>query len=73
MPMAIHAHKKGDESNDRLFQRWKKQVQETGLMKALRDSSSFKKKPTRRLMRLRALKRENFREANRKKQFYSNM
>ncbi|MBI1812505.1 30S ribosomal protein S21 [Candidatus Peregrinibacteria bacterium] len=71
--MAIHAHKKGDESNDRLQQRFKKQVQKTGLLKMLRERSHRKKKPTRRLVRIRALKREGFREENRKKQFYSNM
>jgi ribosomal protein S21 len=71
--MAVHAHKKGDESNDRLLQRWKKQVQETGILKTLRERSVFCKKPTRRLVRRRALKREEYRGKNRKKQFYSNM
>lgn len=71
--MAIHAHKKGEESNDSLLQRWKKQVQKTGLMKVLRERSTYKRKPSRRLMRIAALKREEYREANRKKQFYSNM
>ena len=71
--MAIHAHKHGDESNDRLQQRFKKQVQKTGLMKLLRERSTRKRPLTRRLQRIRALKREEFREQNRKKQFYSNM
>ncbi len=71
--MAIHAHKKDDESNDRLQQRFKKQVQKTGLMKLLRERRVYKRPLTKRLQRIRALKREQYRSANRKKQFYSNM
>ncbi|PIR52638.1 hypothetical protein COU76_05215 [Candidatus Peregrinibacteria bacterium CG10_big_fil_rev_8_21_14_0_10_49_10] len=71
--MAIHAHKKGEESNDSLQQRFKRQVQNTGLLKVLRTRATRSKKPSRRLTRQAALKRENYREANRKKQFYSNM
>jgi len=71
--MAIYAIKHGDESNDRLQQRFKKQVQRAGLIKLLRERGSRKKHPTKRLIRLRALKREEFRTANRKKQFYSHM
>ena len=71
--MAIYAVKHGDESSDRLFQRFKKQVQKTGLMKKLRERSVHKKKPNERAQRLRALTREKFRAERRKKQFYSNM
>lgn len=71
--MAVHAHKHGDESNDALQQRFKKQVQKTGLMKTLRERGSFKRAITKRLARIRALKREDYRAKNRKKQFYSNM
>jgi ribosomal protein S21 len=71
--MAIYAIKKPDETNDRLQQRFKKQVQKTGLQKLLRERKSFKKPETRRLRRKRALKRETFRAENRKTQFYSNM
>lgn len=71
--MAIHAHKHGDESSDRLQQRFKKQVQKSGILKLLRERAVRKKKLTRRLQRIRALKREGFRQQNRKKQFYSNM
>lgn len=71
--MAIHAHKHGDESNDALQQRFKKQVQKTGLLKLLRERATFKRKPTRKLLRAKALKREQYRAKNRKKQFYSNM
>lgn len=71
--MTVHAHKKGNESNDALQQRFKRQVQKTGLMKLLRELSHNKKKPTKRLTRQKALKREEYRGKNRKKQFYSNM
>ncbi len=71
--MAVHAHKHGDESNDALQHRFKKQLQKTGLMKLLRDRSRRKKKSTKRLVRQKAIKREEYRAKNRKKQFYSNM
>jgi ribosomal protein S21 len=71
--MAIYAIKHGDESGDRLQQRFKKQVQKTGILKLVRERSTRRKKLTRRLSRIRALKREGFRAENRKKQFYSNM
>lgn len=71
--MAIHAHKQGEESNDRLQQRFKQQVQKSGLIKMLRKRAHHVRKPSKRLQRLRALKRETFRSANRKKRFYSNM
>jgi len=71
--MAIHAHKKGEESNDRLQQRFKQQVQKSGLIPRLRKRKVLTKKPSTRLARLRALKREGYRMENRKKKFYSNM
>ena len=71
--MTIHAHRSGDESNDRLQQRFKGQVQRTGLMKLLREHARFKRTPNKRLVRLRALKREAYRTGNRKQKFYSNM
>ncbi len=71
--MAIYAIRKGDESADRLQQRFKKQVQKTNLLKTLRERKAYKKPLTRRLQRIRALKREQYRQENRKKQFYSNM
>ncbi len=71
--MTVYAIKKAEESNDRLQQRFKKQVQKTGLMKILRSRGHYKKPLTRRLQRIRALKRERYRADNKKKQFYSNM
>ena len=71
--MAIYAIKHGDESGDRLQQRFKKQVQKSNLVKILRERRTHKRHKTRRLERIRALKREGYRQDNRKKQFYSNM
>ncbi|PIR49233.1 hypothetical protein COU80_00600 [Candidatus Peregrinibacteria bacterium CG10_big_fil_rev_8_21_14_0_10_55_24] len=71
--MAIFAVKKGNESNDGLQQRFKKQVQNLGLMKLMRSRSHFRRPFSKRMIRLRALKREEHRTQNRKRQFYSNM
>jgi ribosomal protein S21 len=71
--MSVHAHKHGDESNEALQQRFKRQFQRTGLAKLLRERNRFRKKNTKRLTRQKALKREEYRDKNRKKQFYSNM
>lgn len=71
--MAIHAHKRPEESNDRLQQRFKQQVQKFGLIKLLRERNVHVRKPSRRMIRMRALKREGFRAINRQKKFYSNM
>lgn len=71
--MAIYAVKKGSESNERLLNRFKKQMQGTRLVKLLRDHMRFKGKITKREIRLRALKREEFRAANKKAKFYSNV
>ena len=71
--MAVFAIKRGEESNERLQSRFKKQVQEARFIKVLRERKSHKRKATKRLQRLRALKREGFRAANVKNQFYSNM
>ncbi len=71
--MAVYAVKRGSESNDRLMNRFKKQVQEARFMKSLREVMRFKKKPTRRLARLKALRREDNRSKTRKAKFYSNM
>jgi ribosomal protein S21 len=71
--MTVYAIKKGDESNERLQSRFKKQFQETRLLKVLRDRRTHKGRLTKRLQRIRALKREQYRAENVKNQFYSNM
>ncbi len=70
--MVMYAIKRGDESNDRLQSRFKKQMQETRIVPMLRERKKYKKKLTRRLQRIRALKREAYRADNKKNQFYSN-
>lgn len=71
--MAVYAIKRGEESNERLQSRFKKQVQEARFIKVLRERRTHKRRPTKRLQRIRALKREQFRAENVKNQFYSNM
>lgn len=71
--MAIYAVKRSSESNERLLNRFKKQAQDARLVKMLRERSRFKGKVTKREIRLRALKREEFRAANKKAKFYSNV
>ena len=71
--MAIHAVRRPEESNDRVQQRFKQQVQKSGLIKLIRERNIHKRKPSRRLQRKRALMREGYRVENRKKKFYSNM
>jgi hypothetical protein len=71
--MAIYAVRRPDESNDRLQQRFKQQVQKKGIVKLVRTRNIKQRKRSRRLQRLRALKREEYRSANRKNKFYSHM
>lgn len=71
--MAIYAVKRPEESNDRLQQRFKQQVQKSGIIKLKRRRNIFEKTPSTRLQRKRALMRESYRTENKKKKFYSNM
>ncbi|MDD5055866.1 MAG: hypothetical protein PHZ00_06405 [Candidatus Peribacteraceae bacterium] len=71
--MAMFAIRRGEESNERLQGRFKKQFQETRILKKLRYEKTHKRKLTVRLQRIRALKREGFRADNKKNQYYSNM
>lgn len=71
--MAIYARKRPEESNDRLQQRFKQQVQKSGLVKLIRERNVRTRRMSKRLQRKRALKREQFRAINRRKKFYSNM
>lgn len=71
--MAIFAIRKGEESNDRLQSRFKKQFQAARVLPVLRERKTHKRSTTRRLQRIRALKREEFRAERKKNQYYSNM
>lgn len=71
--MAIFAIRKGEESNDRLQSRFKKQVQNSRIVKLLRERRHAKKKTSKRVTRIKALKREGFRAQTKKNQFYSAM
>ncbi|MBT3835348.1 hypothetical protein HOF56_03825 [Candidatus Peribacteria bacterium] len=71
--MAIYAVKNGSESNERLVNRWKQQIQDSRLTKKLRATARFLKRPTKRLTRMSAVKRNEYRSKNSKQKFYSNM
>ena len=71
--MAIHAHKRSTETNDSLQQRFKKQVQKSGLLKLMRERATYRRPANRLARRKRALHRENLRAENKKKEFYSSM
>ena len=71
--MAIYAVKKGEETNERLMQRFKKYVQQSGISQKIRSRRFFKSPYTKREQRLRALHKEEMRAQKRKQQFYSNM
>jgi hypothetical protein len=71
--MAIYAVKNGSESNERLVNRWKQQIQESRITKKLRSTARFLKHPTKRLIRMTAVKRDEYRNKNSKQKFYSNM
>jgi ribosomal protein S21 len=71
--MAIYAVRKGNETNERLMQRFKKYAQQSGIQQRTRNARFFKSPYTKREQRLRALHREKMRAMKRKQQFYSNM
>lgn len=71
--MPVFAIRKGDESNERLQSRFKKQFQETRLLPVLRERKTKKRRVTQRQQRIKALKREEFRALRKKNQYYSNM
>ncbi len=71
--MAIYAVKKGDETNEKLIQRFKKYVQKSRLVQRVRDARYHSPPRTRREQRLRALHRSQMRAMKKKTQFYSNM
>ena len=71
--MAIYAIRKGNESNESVQRRFKKQQQDTRMTPVLRKRRTHTRALNRRLIRLRALKREEFRAERKKNQYYSNM
>lgn len=71
--MAVFAIRKGEESNERLQSRFKKQFQETRLLPVLRERKTSKRRVTKRMQRIKAMKREEFRALRKKNQYYSNM
>lgn len=68
--MKVKVFKKQKESDDRLIARFNKAVQKTKKVPRIRDAKFNKKKPTRRLVRQSAIKRDEYREKREKNKFY---
>lgn len=62
---------KSGESFDRMLKRFGGHVKSRGLLKMFRNDRYFAQKPTQRKVREAAIKREEYRAANKKRQFLS--
>lgn len=71
--MAIYAVKKGDETNEKLIARFKKSLQNSTMLKKVRECRFRRPRRTKRQIRLRALYGAKRRVLSKKQQFYSNM
>ncbi len=61
----------GNETNERLIKRWKRQANGSRIMPLVRGLQRFKKKLTKRLVRQAAQKAGSYREENKRKAFYA--
>lgn len=69
--MAIYAVRRENETVEKLINRFKKQTQGTRLVQLVRAQRYNTKTPSRRLVRLAALKRTEHRARRAKEQFYA--
>jgi ribosomal protein S21 len=71
--MAVWAVKRddGNETNERLIKRWKRQVNGSRVVNSIKFNRYQKKGMTKRLVREAALKRSEYQEKNRKEMFYA--
>ena len=71
--MAVWAVKRedGNETNERLIKRWKRQVNGARVVNPIKFNKYQKQKLTKRLTREAALKRSEYQEKNRKEMFYA--
>ncbi len=69
--MAIFAVKRGDETNERLIKRAKKQFQNARILQEVRGRKNHKPAATKRITRKKAIKREGFRAQRIREQFYA--
>ena len=68
--MKVVVVKKPKESDERLIARFNKAVQKTKKVPRIRDAKFRKKKPTKRLVRQGAIKRDEYRAKREKSKFY---
>ena len=61
----------GNETNERLIKRWKRQANGSRIMPLVRGLQRFKKKLTKRLVRQAAQKAGDYRAENKRKAFYA--
>ncbi|HIQ56915.1 TPA: 30S ribosomal protein S21 [Candidatus Gracilibacteria bacterium] len=71
--MATWAVKKddGNETNERLIKRWKRQMNNSRVMLNVRNGRYFKKKLTKRQIREGAVISDGYRDENKRKAFYA--
>ena len=71
--MAVWAVKRtdGNETNERLIKRWKRQVNGARVVNPIKFNKYQKKKLTKRLIRESALKRTEYQKRNEKEMFYA--
>lgn len=71
--MAVWAVKRddGNETNERLIKRWKRQVNGARVMNSIRSKRYQKQAPTKRLVREAAIKRSEYQDENKKNAFYA--
>jgi len=69
--MAVWALKRDNETNEKLIKRWKRQVNNARIMQKIRDERYQKGDPSKRVVRIAAIKRSGFQEKRRKEQFYA--
>lgn len=71
--MAVWAVKRedGNETNERLIKRWKRQINGARVVNTIRNGRYQKKDDTKRLVRESAIKRSENQEKNKKAMFYA--
>ncbi len=70
--MTVKIARKGEnDTNDRMISRFKKSIREARYWQEMKTSRYFKKKPSKRLLKVKALVREGFRKENAKKELYA--
>lgn len=66
----IRVRKKEKESQERFFQRFSSQVQQSRLLAFVKEHMFYSRKPSKSKVRAKAIKREYYRTKRTKEQFY---